>query len=109
MRASVHTQHMPHIMIVNRLKANKQRFRPVRSNSNNQRASIKFDRIPFDQKVRPLSFRPENFDLFTATLTYRVLQTRSYIYLGSITSRVLQAENQPVKVSAKHGGDQLPH
>ena len=30
--------------------------------------TIKFDRIPFDQKVRPLSFRPEKFDLFTASL-----------------------------------------
>ena len=28
--------------------------------------TMKFDRIPFDQKVWPLSFRPENFDLFTA-------------------------------------------
>ena len=34
--------------------------------------TVKFDRIPFDpcnynQKVRPLFFRPEKFDLFTAT------------------------------------------
>ena len=35
--------------------------------------TIKFDRIPFDpcnsiKKVQPLSFRPEKFHLFTATL-----------------------------------------
>ena len=37
--------------------------------------TLKFDRaidddirsLQFDQKVRPLSFRPEKFDLFTAT------------------------------------------
>ena len=51
-------------MIVNRLEANKERFRREG-----------FDRIrphsirslQFDQKVRPPSFRPEKFDLFTAT------------------------------------------
>ena len=35
--SSVHTQHMPHIMIVNRLEPNKERFRPVRSNTTDQR------------------------------------------------------------------------
>ena len=37
--------------------------------------------LQFDQKVRPLSFRPEKFDLFTATLfrgitVYRKLPAR---------------------------------
>ena len=63
-RASVHTQHMPLIMIVNRLEANKERFRPegfdqVRPHS--------IRSLQFDQKVRPLSFRPEKLDFFTAT------------------------------------------
>ena len=60
----VHTQHMPHIMIVNRLEANKECFRPEG-----------FDEIrphfirslQFDQKVRPLSFRTGKFNIFTAT------------------------------------------
>ena len=60
----MHTQHMPHIMIVNRLEVNKVHFRPEG-----------FDQIrphsvrsgQFDQKVRPLTFRPEKFDLFTST------------------------------------------
>ena len=63
---------MPHIMIVNRLEANKERVRPVRLNSTDQTRlrsnSTAFHSIPqFDQKVRPLSFRPEKFGLFTAT------------------------------------------
>ena len=53
-----------HIMIVNRLEANKERFRPEG-----------FDKIrphyirslQFDRKVRLLSFRPEKFDLLRAT------------------------------------------
>ena len=60
----MHTQHMPHIMIVNRLEANKERFRPEgfdRSRPHSIRS------LQFDQKIRPLSFRPEKFDLFTAT------------------------------------------
>ena len=32
------------------------------------------------------------------SVTYSILQTRSYIYLSSITYRVLEAENQLVKV-----------
>ena len=60
----MHTQHMPHIMIVNRLEANKERIRPecfdqIRPHS--------IRSLQFDQKVRPLSFRPDMFDLFTAT------------------------------------------
>ena len=33
--------------------------------------------LQFDQKVRPLSFRPENFDLFTAT---RMEQSQTQTY-----------------------------
>ena len=57
-------QHMPHIMIVNRLEANKERFRPEGFDQIRPH-SVRF--LQFDQKVRPLSFLPENFDLFTAT------------------------------------------
>ena len=64
-RASVHTQHMPHIMIVNRLEANKE---PFRAEGFNQFRPHSIRSLQFDQKVRPLSFRPEKFDLFTATL-----------------------------------------
>ena len=40
--------------------------------------------LQFDQKVRPLSFRPEKFDLFTATLKkptiiYRFAKKRLYV------------------------------
>ena len=42
-------------------------------------------------------------------IAYRVLQTRSFIYLGTIRYRVLQSYNQQLKVSANHGGAQLPH
>ena len=57
---------MHHIMIVNRLAANKERFRPegfdqIRPHSNRS--------LQFYQKVRPLSFRAEKFDQFTATLS----------------------------------------
>ena len=59
-RASVHSQHMPHTMIVNRLEANKEFCDP--------KAPIKIDRsLRFDQKVRPLPFQPEKLNLFTAT------------------------------------------
>ena len=55
---------LPHKIVVNRLEANKERFRPEG-----------FDRIQphsirsleFNQKVRPLCFQPEKSDLFTAT------------------------------------------
>ena len=63
-RASVHTQHMPHIIIVNRLEANKERLRPE---GFDQIRPHSIRSLQFDQKVRPLSFRPEEFDLFTAT------------------------------------------
>ena len=46
----MHTQHMPHIKIVNGHVANKERFRPE---------GVDQIRPQFDQKVRPLSFRPE--------------------------------------------------
>ena len=46
--------------------------------------TIKFDRIPFDQKVRPQSFRPEKFDLFTATVAETSLSP----------TRPLEAKNQ---------------
>ena len=55
---------MPHIMIVNRLEANKERFRPEGFDQIRQHPT-RF--LQFNQKVRPLSFRPENFDLITAT------------------------------------------
>ena len=50
------------------------------------RANNKYDKIrphsirslQFDQKVRPLSFRPEKFDLFTATRAV-VQQFRSHV------------------------------
>ena len=58
----MHTQHMPHIIIVNRLEANKERFRPEGFNHIRPH-SIRS--LQFDQKVRPLSFRSEKFDLFT--------------------------------------------
>ena len=35
----------------------------------------------FDQKVRPLSFRPEKFDLFTATRFIRVIGGKKNIFL----------------------------
>ena len=44
--------------------------------------------LQFDQKVRPLSFRPQKFDLFTATLFQKPADelqsdagTKCYIYL----------------------------
>ena len=60
----MHTQHMPHIMIVNRLEANKQYFPPE---GFDQIRPHTIRSLQFGQTVRPLSFRPENFDLFTAT------------------------------------------
>ena len=60
----MHTQHMPHIMIVNQLEANKERFRPEGFDQIRPHA---IRSLQFDQKVRPLSFRPEKFELFTAT------------------------------------------
>ena len=50
----MHTQHMPHIMIVNRLEANKERFRPEGLNQLRPHSSRS---LQFDRKVRPLSFR----------------------------------------------------
>ena len=52
-------------MIVNRLEANKERFRPE---GFNQHRPHSIRSLQFDRKVRPLSFRPKKFDLFTATL-----------------------------------------
>ena len=60
----MHTQDMPHSMIVNRLDSNKERFRHEGFNQI-RRHSIRS--VQFDQKVRPLSFRQEKIDLFTAT------------------------------------------
>ena len=51
-------------MIVNQLEANKERFRPEGFDQIRPHA---IRSLQFDQKVRPLSFRPEKFDLFTAT------------------------------------------
>ena len=68
----MHTQHMPHIIIANRLEANKERFdpfdqiRPIKEGFDQIRPHS-FRSLQFDQKVRPQSFRPETFDLFTAT------------------------------------------
>ena len=53
---------MPHI--VNRLAANKERFRPEGFDQLRQHS---IQSLQFDRKVQPLSFRPEKFDLFTAT------------------------------------------
>ena len=55
---------MPHIMIVNRLEANKERFRP--EGFDQIRPHI-IRSLQFDQKIRPLFLRPEKFDLITAT------------------------------------------
>ena len=63
-RASEHTQHMPHTMIVNRLEANKER---LRSEGSDQDRPHSIRSLRFDQKVRPLPFQPEKLDLFTAT------------------------------------------
>ena len=75
----MHTQHMPHIMIVNRLEANKERFRPEGFDQNRPH-SIRS--LQFDQKVRPLSVRLEKIDLFTAT-SYKerrsAIETRIYL------------------------------
>ena len=38
--------------------------------------------LQFDQKVRPLSFRPEKFDLFTATLQKRRKRWGDSIYMN---------------------------
>ena len=69
-RASVHTQHMPHIMIVNR-RQTKNRFRPE---GLDQIRPHSFRSLQFDQKVRPLSFRPEKINLITATQGKHYLQ-----------------------------------
>ena len=65
-RASVHIQHKPHIMIVNRLEANKERFRPE---GFDQIRPQSIRSLQLDQKFRPLSSRPEKLDLLTATPT----------------------------------------
>ena len=63
----MHTQHiLPHIMIVNRLEANKERFRPE---GFDQIRPHSIRSLQFNQKIRTLSFRPEKLDLFTATQT----------------------------------------
>ena len=51
-------------MIVNRLEANKECFRPE---GFDQSRPLSIRSLQFDQKVRRLSFRPEKFDLLTAT------------------------------------------
>ena len=40
--------------------------------------------LQFDQKDRPLSFRPEKFDLFTATRIEKVLKVifHDYVFFG---------------------------
>ena len=56
---------MSHIMIVNRLEANKERLRPE---GFDQIGPLSIRSLQFDRKVGPLSLRPEKFDhLFTAT------------------------------------------
>ena len=72
-RASVHTQHMPHIMLVNRIEANKECFRP---DGFDQFRPHSIRSLQFNQKVRPLSFRPEKFELFTATPYRGAIYTR---------------------------------
>ena len=52
-------------MIVNPLEANKEGFRPEHFD---QIRPHSIRSLQFDQKVRPLSFRPEKLDLFIATL-----------------------------------------
>ena len=42
--------------------------------------------LQFDQKVRPLSFRPEKFDLFTATHSYRGIIPRQMLPCGAYCS-----------------------
>ena len=65
MRASVHTKHMPHIMIVNRLEANKERFRLLSSEQRLQSNSAVLHSIPairskgstsvlLTKKIRPI-------------------------------------------------------
>ena len=67
----MHTPHMPRIMIVKRLEANNvfdqfDQIRPIKEGFDQIRLhSIRS--LQFFQKVRPLSFRPEKFNLFTAT------------------------------------------
>ena len=63
-RASVHTQLLPRIMIVNRLEANKERFRPE---GFDQIRPHSIRSLQIEQKFRPLSFRPKKIDLFKAT------------------------------------------
>ena len=65
---------MPYIKIVNRLEANKERFRPegfdqIRPHSTRS--------LQLDQMVRPLSFRLEKFDLFTATRSHFAKRRRT--------------------------------
>ena len=60
----MHTQHMPHIMIVNQLEANKERFR---TEGFDQIRPHSIRSLQFDQKGRPLSFRPEKINQFAAT------------------------------------------
>ena len=55
---------MPHIMKVNRLEAKKE---PFRREGFDQIRPHSIRSLQFDQKVRPQSFRPNKFDLFTAT------------------------------------------
>ena len=50
----MHTQHMPHIMIVNRLESNKERFRAEGLDQIRPHSSRS---LQFDRKIRPLSFR----------------------------------------------------
>ena len=58
------TIYLPHIMIFNRLEANKERFGPAGFNRIRPH-SIRS--LQFGQNIRPLSFRPEKFNLFTTT------------------------------------------
>ena len=85
-RASVHTEHMPHIMIVNRLEANKEHFRPDRFDQTRPHC---IRSLQFDQQVRPLSFRPEKFDLFTATREDRQVTSQFNCLPSSQGARVI--------------------
>ena len=52
--------------------------------------------LQFDQKVRPLSFRPEKFDLFTATLSRKL-----YILLADYLSNRTQSVKNNISISSK--------
>ena len=74
----MHTQHMPQMLIVNRLEATKERFRPE---GFDQIQPLFIRSLQYDQKVRPLSFRPEKFDLFTATCKYEWAEGTHSIFM----------------------------